>query len=336
MLEQFHFILGWIKKNKIMTIVYLSVLVLIITSNMLLTQFFVNECKTDEVGKYYYAFYFNETIDKTKIKRMCTELEEELDVEDLMLVTKGNGDTYNDYKYGAFLIQNNKDLDAYNNSLSFGKWDNSRKTYIVDGIGLDIPLEIADYSCVGSGSIQIGEKYADFRLNIDDYYEVVKGIDGIEITLDYKADKKICEIIQGYTDQYEHIYQDEFLESGYESIKNPAVICFILMALSVFSVITFVEIYLRMQKKEMILFLRFGATIGNIKKLYYIESMLAGVFSYVISGVLAWLLCNLLKLSFDHIDLISLALIFILFMLVYMIETAICVHVSVKNLTKMS
>ncbi len=87
MLEQFHFILGWIKKNKIMTIVYLSVLVLIITSNMLLTQFFVNECKTDEVGKYYYAFYFNETIDKTKIKRMCTELEEELDVEDLMLVT---------------------------------------------------------------------------------------------------------------------------------------------------------------------------------------------------------------------------------------------------------
>ncbi len=95
MLEQFRFILGWIKKNKIMTIVYLSVLVLIITSNMLLTQFFVNECKTDEVGKYYYAFYFDETIDKNKIKRMCTELDEEL-VNEIKINNKKGDDGNND------------------------------------------------------------------------------------------------------------------------------------------------------------------------------------------------------------------------------------------------
>ena len=75
MLEKIRFVLGWVKYNRSMTFVYITVLSFIACSNLLLMQFFYNESTYDENGTYFYCFYFDKSMKLETAEKILNDLD---------------------------------------------------------------------------------------------------------------------------------------------------------------------------------------------------------------------------------------------------------------------
>lgn len=333
MLNQLIFILGWSKKNKEMTAIFLLVLSLIVASNLLLFQFFVEESTVDNKGRHYYTYYFDETVILDDIIELLEKLEKDTDVCECLVAS--NPDKvlpYNDYFVASYLKKNKQDEEERNVALSYGEWNEVDNSYIADAAELPDYSFFEDFQCVGVGSTQIGNKFVDYRITLEDFKNLSFGVDAIDIIL-FSSDRASADtIVNSLGVKYEVEYQDDFLQSGFDSVRNALVISFFILTISLYSIMAFVEIYLYMQNKDIIAFYRSGATIKDLKRVYSWEMVVAGAVSCGAGFVFANIMCRLMKLRFESLSIPACIITFLIFFAIYLVEINIYIGSTLKHI----
>ncbi len=133
MKEQIKFVLGWAKYNKFMVAVFLSVLSLIVCSNILLVQFFYESCEKADDGKYYYTYYFDEGIGIDIVDEMPNDINNKnINVIELLAASNSNeGSGGNEYQISSYLVFDAQENEERNQYLSYGKFDGASQSYIL-------------------------------------------------------------------------------------------------------------------------------------------------------------------------------------------------------------
>lgn len=333
MITRLRFILGWTKLHKVMSFTFLVILSLIVASNILLVQFFYGESTADNQGLHYCTYYFDEEISVDDATSVLDMLCSKVDVYEYMVASKSEEESENSYRFAAYIQVNDNEEEKRNNALSYGKWLGSENTYVEDNNELT-DASLAGYECVGEGSIQMGDEYVDYRLTPDDYKKIAGGIDAVEVTTLKKARNIVDSVIDELGVGYDVEYSDLFLESGFESVKYSIIICVCLLLISLYSIIAFVELYLHMQRQDLLVFYRCGATFSTIKNMYFVEMIAAGVVSFMLGTILAQIICKIINLSFDKISMFVILITFVVFIFLYLLETYIYIRSTLKYLKK--
>ncbi|MBP3327005.1 MAG: ABC transporter permease [Coprococcus sp.] len=333
MVEQLRFVLGWIRYNKVITIVYMVVLSLIVCSNILLIQFFCEESTENTEGRYYYSFYFDKHIDNNTIEALLLDLSnQDIGLEEFMVAS--NSDKYvgyDDYYVAAYFLLNEKECNERNEYLSYGKFDGMAKKYIAD-VGIsELPFNDENFKCTGEGTIHIGSYFCDYLIAADDYKEYVNRVDAIEVTLYEKNEDAVEAVVSKYIEDFEAEYLEDFLESGFESVKNTIIICIILLLFSLYSALVFIEIMIHMQKADIAVFLRCGAEKRDISRMYIGQVVIAGLISFIVGSLLGNVFLLFADFNFEKITIPAYLITFAIFMFCYIIEALIYIKVTLSN-----
>lgn len=316
-----------------MTMVFILGISLIVASNILLAQFFYEQSIADNEGRHYYAYYLDTGITISEAYEILDVLEKEQDVQEFMIASKGiTGESDNDYLVATYLKTNTDDEEMRNQALTYGVWQDKSREYIEDNSELDVPDIFKQFECSGEGTIRIGSKYSDYRISELDFWKLKESVDAIEITVMEKCSKMADTIISNLGIAYESEYEDIFLKSGFESVKYFIIICLVLLLISLYSMIAFVEMFLHMQRQDIVVFYRCGATMQIVRRVYFVEIFIAGLLSFACGGGIAWIIYKTVKLELKGISLVVLGIVFGVYMLVYMLETYIYIRQTLKIL----
>ena len=333
MIRKLKYVLAWTKYNKIMTIVFLMGVSLIVASNLLLAQFFYEQSTDDNGGRHYYDYYFDEGIPVAEAVSALNELENKITVSEYLVASGENHENINnDYYVAAYLKTNSMDEQQRNEAMAYGSWQEETGKYVKDNTYLDGSGGLEQFDCSGESSIQIGSTYADYRVTKDDFLSLEDTVDAIEVTITTKNRQVVDSVIDKIGISYESEYTDVFLESGFDSVKYSIVICVILLFISLYSMIAFVELFLHMQRQDVVVFYRCGATMRDIRKMYFFEVGLAGILSFAVGVILAEAICKLANLDFNRISFIVFGIVFGIFLCIYILETYVYIRQTLKFL----
>lgn len=331
MISRLKFVLGWVKYNRLMTAVYILVLSMIVCSTVLLMQFFYEQSTYDQNGKYYYCYYFDEGLDIDAVDAILQDLYEAginpLECE--VASDDSDDEIMNEYKYGAYFVLNENEQQSRNENYSFGAFENERYTCIADSSNTELKLGENLFEIKGEGSVIIGSLFCDFLITETDYREYVNEVDAIEFTLSNRTNE-ISTLIDKYNTDYTEEKNTGILESGLKSINGTAVISFLLILISVYSVLSFVEIMINLQKNDIVVFYECGASPNDIKKLYVSEIMTAGMLSFIFGCVLSCILVNTVGFNFKAIYLWVYIAGFLIFEACYYIEASIYIRKTIS------
>ncbi|MCM1399308.1 MAG: hypothetical protein NC225_07500 [Clostridium sp.] len=332
MKDQIKFVLGWAKYNKFIITVFLSVLSLIVCSNILLVQFFYESCVKTKDGKFYYTYYFDESVSIDVVDEMLKDMNDNnVNVLEFLAASNSNG-VYgcNEYQISSYLILDAQENEERNQYLSYGKFDDAPQSYISDMGVDDLVLDGLPFECAGEGAIHVGSYFSDYMIGAGDYRNYIHSVDALEITLTEKNGKALEKVIRNYTANYEVEQFEELLESGFESIKGTIVICFLLFLFSLYSALVFVEIIMHMQSLDIAVLRRCGATKPDIRRIYLVQVIGAGAISFVIGAVLCNLLLMVTDFNFHKIEAVTYLITFLTFMLCYIIEALIYIRATLN------
>ncbi len=333
MFNRLIFILGWSKNNKEMTVVFLLVLSLIVASNLLIFQFFINESTFDEENRHYYTYYLENSVSLSDVKNLMKDLEASTNLCECLVATNPeNVSPYNEYFVAAYLKENEQDKVQRNEALSYGQWNNLENEYIVETAELSNDSYFNDFKCAGVGITQVGSKFVDYKITLADYEKLSFKVDTIDVILFSNNRAIVDKIVDELEVAYEVEYQDTFLQSGFDSVRNALILSVFILIISLYSIIAFVEIYLHMQRKDILVLYRCGATIGDLKLVYVMEMILAGVLSYVVGIAFANILCKLMNLSYNVLSYVTYVITFIVFFIVYFVLVYIYIQVTLKHI----
>ncbi len=336
MINKLVFLFRYVIKNKAMSIIYILVLSLIVSSNLLIYQFFVNESTTDYTNRHYYTYHFDEKVNVNYILDLLSDLEKNTDLCEFLVATNpGNVYTYNDYYVASYLKTNTIDEEKRNESMSFGKWTNKDNTFISDSDDLIGVPYFVNFTCNGMGLTHVGNSFSDYRICEKDYLRTFEKADAIDIVLFSENRTIVNNLVDKLGVSYNAEYQDEFLKSGFDSIKNALFISLFLLLVSLYSIISFVEIFLHLQKRDIILFFRCGATVNSICRVYCTEMILVGILSYIIGFLFASFLCIIFNLNFEEISWVTCILVFLIYMILYTFEIIIYIRMTIKQIKLM-
>lgn len=336
-MEKIRFALGWVKHNKIMTIVYMLVLSFIVCSDILLIQFYVSQSTYEEGYGYYYAFYFDERLNNDIADELIDRLTDKVSsFQELKVASNINGyQSSNDYAVAAYLVYREENQIERNKYFSYGRFMNEDGTFVTDTIQeLDF-IQGAEFKKTGEGTVMIGDTWADSLITANDYKKYVDGLDVIEITLGNNKEKDlIIEEIDLLGINYKIVDTDGFLASGLESVKFMMLITVMLLIFSLYASLAFVEIFINMQRKDIAVYYRCGARRKDLNKMYLGVTEVAGILSYIIGALLSYILISLLEFNFDKISLFAYIIGFVVFMMVYSIEAILYVRLTLKYIGK--
>lgn len=331
MKKQLKFVLGWVKYNRLMTIVYVVVLSMIACSSILLMQFFCEQSTYNQEGKYYYCYYFDESLSDDIAQRILSDIYSMglKPIEYEVAIKNSEYDTGNEYTFASYYVMDEEEQKVRNSNYSYGGFENEKNTYIADSASASLNLGQCEFEQKGEGAIVIGSCGCDYLITADDYKKYINKVDVVEITLIEKS-SQIDDIIDAYTKQYTEETSTGILESGVESIKSTALVSLILILVSFYSALSFVEILINLQKRDIAVFYQCGASQKIIRKLYVAEVLVAGAFSFFLGSLLAILLVKILDFNFEYVNLWVYILSFLIYHLCYYLESVICIKKTLR------
>ncbi|MBE5941501.1 MAG: FtsX-like permease family protein [Lachnospiraceae bacterium] len=335
MINQLKFVIGWTKYNRVMTGIFVTILSMIVCSSILLIQFFWDQSTYDQDGRYYYCYYFDADVGNDIAEQILYDLRS-MEIEPLeyaVAAKMSECDTGNEYTFCAYYCIDDNEQILRNENYDYGFFRNETNTYIADNISA--PLDFGEFELKGKGAIIIGSCGCDYLINAKDYKKYVDRVEAIEITLTQK-NNKIKDIISQYETQYTEEKSTGILESGMESIKNTAIVSFVLILVSIYSALSFIEIFIHFQRKDIAVFYQCGANPKGIRRLYLLESMLAGVVSFLLGSFIACILVRLCDFNFSKIRASVYIISFFVYNMCYCMETHISINLILRSVSMIS
>ena len=332
MVNQLKFVLGWVKYNKSMTIIYCFILSMIACSSILMMQFYYDQSTHDADDVYYDCFYFTESLDSAIAEKILDDLGES-GIEVLEYEVAANSpdfDTQNEYTFCAYYVFEKEQQKSRNEYYDYGIFENKAGTYIGENADDILKIDGRTFEMAGEGSQIIGSSGCDYLISTEDYKKYVDHVDVIEIALPQK-NNHVKEIISAYSTSYTEEKSTGFLESGFNSIKKTLLASSILILFSLYSALAFVEIMIHLQRKDIAVLYRCGASPKKLCQLYVSEVLLSGVVSFVAGGLLAGILVKVIDFNFDRINGWVYLLGFCVYTLCYYIEATIYVRSTIKH-----
>ncbi len=336
MLEKIRFVLGWVKYNRSMTFVYITVLSFIACSNLLLMQFFYNESTYDENGTYFYCFYFDKSMKLETAEKILNDLDKSgIDVLEYAVAVeevKGyeKADLYAVCSYLVLDEEQNKIRSEYFNS---GKFENKANTCVGDQYNQPLVINNITFSLTGEYVPNIGNRGCDYLINASDYKKYISTVDVIEVTLTKRNRDAVVKVINQYDANYSSVFSDGIMESGLKSIRDTVIVSAVLMLVSFYSALAFVEMFVHFQKKDIAVFYRCGAKQKDIQRMYFGEVALAGVISFLIGAILANVVIKIIDFNYNKLNALVYVLAFIFYMVGYLLEAWIYIRVTVKHVS---
>ncbi|MEE1342988.1 MAG: hypothetical protein U0L23_09790, partial [Lachnospiraceae bacterium] len=82
-----------------------------------------------------------------------------------------------------------------------------------------------------------------------DYKKYISTVDVIEVTLTKRNRDAVVKVINQYDANYSSVFSDGIMESGLKSIRDTVIVSAVLMLVSFYSALAFVEMFVHFQKK---------------------------------------------------------------------------------------